>query len=337
MSIPIKNMYYLLSYAWDRGKIAGWSKGVGNTGAGMSELLLCILEEALVNCQVLPRAYSFVSTQSIYPGIKGKVNLSQSLKKNLFTQGKAQVQFESLATDDLYLKILWSTWRKMEVKQHLPILPILSSFSGEYKGGLSPSLFAQAYRQYSQPQIRYLIRLCEWIYHKYLPIPGRRGISIQNFLLNSQEMPALFEAFIRNFYRRHATDYDFIGKEQLKWGNSQESENALLPRMETDVSLISPTRKIVVETKYYKEALQTHYRANSSKFHSNHLFQIFAYLSHAGVAKNGKPCEGLLIYPTVNFRLEESCFLAQHPIRVYTLDLNRPWEKVHAELLSWVA
>ena len=198
------------------------------------------------------------------------------------------------------------------------------------------SHFLQAYRQYSQPQIRYLIRICEWIHKGYLPEVSREGISIQNFLFNSHEMPTLFEAFIRNFYRRHAIDYDFVGRERLKWGNSQKVGNTLFPLMETDVSLISPTRKIIVEAKYYKEALQFHYRASSGKIRSKHLYQIFAYLAHAGNSTNQEPCEGLLVYPTVNQSLDERSFLSKHPIRVCTLDLSRPWQEVHKALLSWV-
>ena len=335
MSIPIKNIYYLLSYAWDKGKIEGWSRGEGQEAEAleMSGLLAIMLTEALGNSRTLPQSHEFRSKEAIYPGIKGKLQWSQSLKKNLISQGKALVQFDTLQRDELYLRIIKSTWERIRAPQNFPLPPSLATYS---LIPLSPHLFPLAYRQYAQPQIRYLIRICEWIYHKYVPSISEGGITLQNFFLNSHEMPALFEAFIRNFYRRHARHYDFVGRERLQWIQEGEHTHNLLPRMETDVSLISPSRKLIVETKFYKEALQRHYRSTQSTFHSKHLYQIFAYLSHAGNSPDDKPCEGLLIYPTVDLRLDEHCMLNKHPIRICTLDLNRPWEEIHEELLEWV-
>ena len=52
-----------------------------------------------------------------------------------------------------------------------------------------------------------------------------------------------------------------------------------IPRMETDVVLQSPTRAIIIDTKYYQHTLRGQY--DQGKFRSTHRYQLFAYLKNA--------------------------------------------------------
>jgi 5-methylcytosine-specific restriction enzyme subunit McrC len=64
----------------------------------------------------------------------------------------------------------------------------------------------------------------------------------------------------------------------LKW-NAIGDTNALamLPSMFTDISLLSPTRKIIIDTKYYKDAFKEN-QYGGIKFQSANLYQLNAYL-----------------------------------------------------------
>jgi len=105
--------------------------------------------------------------------------------------------------------------------------------------------------------------------------------------------------------------------------------------MKTDISLRSASRTIIVDTKFYKDALQTYFDRRSIR--SAHLYQLFAYL------KNLEPrggidaqAEGILLYPTVDQVLDVRYRVQGHPVAVRTLDLAQDWRNVHAQLLAMI-
>ena len=106
----------------------------------------------------------------------------------------------------------------------------------------------------------------------------------------------------------------------------------MLPDMTTDISLRSVNRTIVIDTKYYESSLQT-YREKQS-IHSEHLYQIFAYLKNLEVRGGpDKYAEGILLYPTVSQTLDLHYTIQGHTIRVCTIDLSQNWQSIRRHLL----
>ena len=109
-------------------------------------------------------------------------------------------------------------------------------------------------------------------------------------------MARLFETFVRNFYKIEQSEFTVKGEEikwkctpegeidrqmlHIKWKLTSESEEDLrmLPIMQTDISLCSSMRKIIIDTKFYKEAFKAKYA--QEKINSNHLYQLFSYLKN---------------------------------------------------------
>src|SRR5688572_9530038 len=91
-------------------------------------------------------------------------------------------------------------------------------------------------------------------------------------------MSTVFEEFVRNFYKVEQQQYE-VGREYIEWihGSAETDDHEYLPRMETDTTLRSEERVIVIETKYYKETLSQNW---SAKLHSANLYQLFAYLKN---------------------------------------------------------
>jgi 5-methylcytosine-specific restriction enzyme subunit McrC len=105
--------------------------------------------------------------------------------------------------------------------------------------------------------------------------------------------------------------------------------------MQTDISLISTKRKFVIDTKYYKSALQTYYDKDSIR--SNNLYQLFAYLKNLEPrGEENAHCEGILLYPTVETELNEECVIQGHRILFRTINLNQDWKNIHKDLLRIV-
>jgi len=102
---------------------------------------------------------------------------------------------------------------------------------------------------------------------------------------------------------------------------------ALVPQMETDVTLRSSARTIVVECKYPESIYQQNYF--KGKFRSEHLYQLSAYL------QNLEPrAEGILLYPTAAVAVDQSYMLHGHRVRITALDLDRAWPQIASALLT---
>jgi 5-methylcytosine-specific restriction enzyme subunit McrC len=126
-----------------------------------------------------------------------------------------------------------------------------------------------------------------------------------------------------------------VKKERLDWFATamEGSDLKWLPQMETDVTLRSGGRTIIVECKY-TESLFEH-RFFSDKLRSSHPYQLCAYLGNLqGNAEPDRTADGILLYPTAGFALDQSYQLHGHRVRVKTLDLNQPWTAIESEMLS---
>jgi 5-methylcytosine-specific restriction enzyme subunit McrC len=152
----------------------------------------------------------------------------------------------------------------------------------------------------------------------------------------------LFESFIRNFYDNEQKKYN-VRREHIDWQlkAAEDSDLSLLPKMETDISLESATEKIIIETKFYKEALVSkentfNQALRNKKFHSKHLYQLFSYMKNTEAKGEEKALTGILLYPTVNYSLNESYFIGDTKLKIYTINLNQAWEGIHKDLLELI-
>jgi 5-methylcytosine-specific restriction enzyme subunit McrC len=148
-------------------------------------------------------------------------------------------------------------------------------------------------------------------------------------------MAILFENFVRNFYRIEMAGFD-VRSEQLNWRWKADSEGSekLLPRMLTDISLNSGTRKIIIDCKFTPEATQQHYEAETLR--SAHLYQINAYMDNLE-GECADACEMMLLYPTVDLPLSATFTHKGHTISIRTINLDQPWKNIHQDLLALVA
>ena len=109
-----------------------------------------------------------------------------------------------------------------------------------------------------------------------------------------------------------------------------------MPSMKTDISLTSNERKIVLDTKYYQEALTMNQYANL-KFHSANLYQIFSYLKnleYVSEPATNRNASGILLYPTTTIELDESFILDTHIVSICTVNLATGWKRIEDRLLE---
>src|SRR5262245_52265728 len=99
MSIPIRNLYYLLCYAWDALEQREVVDATALAKHKMSDLFARVLTVATNDLirRGLDRGY-VAETQEI-PGIRGRMDLSACVKTRAVTRARAVCTFDELVHD----------------------------------------------------------------------------------------------------------------------------------------------------------------------------------------------------------------------------------------------
>ena len=164
-----------------------------------------------------------------------------------------------------------------------------------------------------------------------MPESGGTTLRFQEILEDEVRMSNVFEEFLRNFFRLNRTEYR-VRAEFSEWSVSDASEDdlALLPRMETDVTLRHETHTMIVDAKFYGKTLaESRY---GERVRSQHLYQLITYLQNEHLREGPKNISGMLIYPEVGRSLRLRYRLLGFPVVVATVDLGKKWRDIEADL-----
>lgn len=342
MQIPIQNIYYLLCYAWNKLE----ESEIVNVNEIDSTELIDLFAKVLSNScsrllkQGLDRYY--VEHEDVIMGIKGKFNFSATIKQNVLPLSKTACIYDEFDYDILHNQILKTTIGKLLRTKNLD-----SSIKDElYKVYLKlPPISEIVIRKAMFNQIRlhrnnyhydFILKVCQIVNENLLIDESKGNYKFQDFTREEKAMARLFEAFVRNFYKIE-TDFS-VSSDSIKW--QFESDNAedldMLPAMLTDITLQGNNKKIIIDTKYYKEAFQTRY--DKQKINSSNLYQLFSYLKNQEMdSEITLNCEGILLYPSIQNDFVHSFKYENHKIRIMAINLNQDWQKIRTDLLKIVA
>jgi 5-methylcytosine-specific restriction enzyme subunit McrC len=339
MEIPVQNIYYLLCYAWDRldeGRLLDVRTEDLNQ---IHDLLARVLGNGVRHLLRKGLDRGYVARSEVRSRITGKVGFSESIRRMLLPNAQAYCSFDEFSHNILHNRIIKATVRSLfhidgldsDLKDDLAGLLVRLHEIDDVP--LRGALFRGVQRHRNIQFYDFLLRVCELVCHNTLVAEETGRASFQDFLRDPRQMASLFEDFVRNFYRVEMPQFD-VRREQAEWQVVPDDPEAAkyLPKMLTDVSLISSERRIIIECKYYTETLQSHYGVET--IHSGHLYQLLAYLSNLAEKYPGCEMQGVLLYPTVSRSLDLRYCFHGIPVRVCTVNLNDDWRVIHERLLA---
>ncbi len=342
MEIPIQNIYYLLCYAWNKLEERDMVDVKGIETIKLCDLFAKVLIGGTSRLLKLGIDRGYVHRSEETQGIKGKVDFGLSLKKILFHYARAQCEFDELSHNVLHNQILKSTLRKLASVDELD-QGLKDQLNGLYRRlyevddvPLSKTLFRQVQLHRNNSFYDFLLRICELVVENLLPSEEKGKSKFRDFVREERQMGILFEEFVRNFYKLEQDSYR-VYREDIRWNITagDETSRAFFPKMQTDISLEGKERKILVDTKYYREALTEYY--DKEKIKSENIYQIFAYLKNLETASEiNRNCAGILLYPTVAKDLDINVTMHGHEMSFKTINLNQDWRGVHKDLLAVV-
>lgn len=340
-SIPVKNIYYLLSYAWDflgRGEEDFFST---DTFKEPGELLARIFDIAL---SILARRgflKGYVESQEIIKGVRGKIDISLTLKSGALVNGELGCSFDEFSYDCHFNRIVKaaallllkdkgiSEEAALNLKNHLVRLSEVESVS------LSREMFNGLRFNSHDRHYTFIIELSRLVLESMAISNYTNEVRFESFLEKDIKMHRIFEKFIRRFYERRLESAFQVGAERFQWtlGESDALFGERVPELKTDVSIHTPTSTIVIDAKYYSEALTRQF--GKFKYRRDHLSQLMDYL-RAAKLRHSKPVHGILVYPTTNQTIYDRGEIEKFDITVATIDLSKDWSEIHQSLLDLI-
>lgn len=352
--IPIQNIYYILCYAWGMGEMRGKvSVGVERCDS-IANLLVHVLLNAVDDLlkRGLTQGYSVYGTEM--DGIKGKINISETLKIGRFQQGRLYCNYDELSSDILVNQIIYSTLRdalklrSLSEQNEGRIVKALRRMPQMRRIQVSDGLFKSVHLHRNNTYYQFVINICRLLNQSLLPneyLTGKWDFS--DMMDDERAMNRIFERFLMNFYKQEChEDYPDVSRSHISFQltpfgmtftKSTDEAYRLLPMMETDVTLYNPhtKKKIILDAKYYKETLVSRY-GETGKIRREHLSQILTYVMNQ--ERENQPhtqnTKGILVYPTIDMELDVSYIYkdSQHVIRVSTVNLNQDWRSIESRL-----
>jgi 5-methylcytosine-specific restriction enzyme subunit McrC len=340
--IPIQNIYYLLCYAWNRLD----EKDIVDVESLKSTQLVDLFARVLISGthhlvrRGFDRGYLGFSEDTSRP--RGKIDFSATVTKNLMVHSRLHCEFDELDYNILHNQILRTTVANVMSIDNLDAdlkegLHEINRRLWEIKQiPLSAQLFRRVQLHRNNYYYGFLLNVCELIYESLFASEDRGSIRFRDFVRDENKMARLFESFVRNFYLLEQKRFK-VQALKIPWQTESATGEAkmYLPEMKTDVCLTSEERKIILDCKFYREALQMNWGKRT--VHSGHLYQIFAYLKNKESDRGWSGCEGILLYPTVGTPLNLSYRIQGHSVRVRTVNLNQDWPGIHRDMLEVIA
>ena len=344
MQIPIANIYYLLCYAWD---VLEEKETLNDVDALDSTDLLDLFARVLVSGtrRLLRRGLDrgYLQREEEIAGVRGKLLVTTTLRRNLLRQGRAACEWDELEYDTLPNRILKTTLRRLRDAIELnkdtraDVHDLLRWLEPVQIIELRAEHFRRVQLHRNNRIYGFLLHVCEFIHEHWLPAERGGGRHFRDFVRDG--LPALFEKFVFNFYQRELPAEWHVRAPIIDWQLFAPNEDALalVPRMKTDVCLDCPGRAIILDTKFYAQALKAGAFGTTAKLPSANLYQLFTYLRQRATEPGWEQAEGVLLYPRTTRDFSAEFTTHGHRIRARTLDLSQPWWNIHAGLMQIVA
>lgn len=340
--IPIRNIYYLLSYAWDQ---AGYGSDVllgTDSFKDVDNLYAALIDISLSNLYKRGFRSEYHDKHEPIAGIRGKLHFSETLKSGLLSKGKTWCEFDEFSVDNNLNQIIKNAIRvllKRKSLSHQNILNLrqhLSQFSEVTDLGLAQIQQMKVRFNTHNLQYRFIFELCNLIRRSISISQDTHDIHLKSFIENETEMFRIFESFVLNFYKRELSGTRVGRDSRLRWNVQAQSDlfAARVPELNTDISIFYNDLTFVIDTKFYLDALVSN-RGYKKKYRREHLSQLMEYL-RISEREYGKSAHGMLLYPTVGEDVNDSGKIEGFQISICTVDLSKEWSEIRKRLL-WLA
>jgi 5-methylcytosine-specific restriction enzyme subunit McrC len=346
--IPIRNLWYMLLYAWNAAPMArNWQNEV-ESAPTLDILLASILAKLVQQRMRIGLGRSYMVEEQLVRGIRGRIDFAKSLKLRSFEKGKTYCRYQSYSPNVPKNQIVRSTLvrlvqtgdfgpnrKEAEFLRHR-LRWLSRGLEGIDLIEVEPEIIQRQQLGRNDSDYRLMLAICELILQRQMPTDstGKRGLAITN--KDMLTLHRTYERFVANFYKIHLNGWLVKPQATLSWHAKYSGTH--LPSMQPDLVLKEKAsgRVIVLDTKFTARSLIAN-QWGGQVFDSGHLYQIYAYLRSQEHLSEFHGCStGILLYPTIQSRLEENIALQDHQIKIASVDLAAPWLEIEQQLVNLI-
>ena len=336
-SIFIKNIYYMLSYAFTTLNQGEYEDIASEEFDNIHNLFAAILSKG-ISRQLKQGLYrEYLNKVDDVTAIRGKINMPGTIQNHLARKQVITCEYDELSENNLLNQILKTT---------VMILLRHSSVDQDYKNELKKEMLffsnvdaidpttirwsAIRFRR-NNSTYRMLISLCQLIIEGMLLTTDTGEYKLASFIDN-QRMNRLYEKFILEYYAKECPQVKATAS-QIPW-SLDDGIGTMLPIMQSDIMLSRGDDILIVDAKYYTHTTQTQYNVHT--LHSGNLYQVFTYVKNKDAEYGSQPhsVSGMLLYAATDEAIQpdSSYHMSGNKISVKTLDLNRDFSEIAAQL-----
>lgn len=337
--IPIKNIYYMLSYSFQVLNEQGYKKIDTEKFHNVAELCASILTKGISVQLKKGLGREYIQEEDVISSIRGKIDITMSIKLRTMLKKQMVCIYDEFSVNSYMNRILKTTMtllmsadisksRKKELKK------LLIYFDDVEMIDIKTIQWNVQYNK-NNKTYRMLISVCYLVVKGLLQTNADGNTKLMDFF-DEQRMCRLYEKFILEYYRKEHKEIK-ASASQIPWQLDDEV-NAMLPIMQTDIMLSKNDKVLIIDAKYYTKTLQSQYNVNT--IHSGNLYQIFTYVKNKEVELTKRPHEvaGMLLYAKTDELVLPSneYSMSGNKIIVKTLDLNCDFSTITSQLDSIV-
>lgn len=340
-SILIKNIYYMLSYAFTVLKESVYDNIEKEPFDNIHNLFAAILAKG-IGLQLKQGLYKeYINRVEDLAVVRGKIDMPGTIRNKLQDRMLVTCDYDELSENNLLNQILKST---------VFLLLRQKDVQGKYKSELKKEmLFFSEVEEIDLAHIRWsdirfqrnnrtyqlLLAICQLLIEGSLLTTESGEYRLANFV-DEQRMSRLYEKFILEYYAQEFGQRikGFSSRAlQIPW-QLDDGYDALLPVMQTDITLTYGNQTLIIDAKYYERTLQTNFDVPT--LHSGNMYQIFTYVKNkdAELAGTGHQVSGMLLYARTDEDLvpDNVYHMSGNKISVKTLDLNQEFSEIQNQL-----
>ncbi|MBP0058203.1 5-methylcytosine-specific restriction endonuclease system specificity protein McrC [Anaerobutyricum soehngenii] len=333
--IPIQNIYYMLSYAFQTLQAENYKDLATENFHNTTELCAAILDKGIGIQLKHGLRRDYVSKSESLSTLQGKLNISESIKTQTMLKKQMICTYDEFSTNIQFNQIIKSTVllllkANITNSRKKSLRKLLLFFSGVNEIDLHFVNWNQQYNRSNQ-SYQMLIGMCYLVYKGLLTTQNNGTTKLMDFF-DGQRMCRLYEKFLLEYYRKEHPELT-ANTSQIAW-QLDDTENQMLPRMQTDIMLSKNNNILIIDAKYYSHMTQQQYGIHT--LHSNNLYQIFTYVKNKEFELRNyeHTVSGMLLYAQTDEDIipNNTYHMSGNQISVLALDLNQDFSKISRTL-----
>lgn len=335
--IRVRNVFHMLAYAFSALTEQGYRAVATEDFENAAELCAAILERGVSLQLKRGLGQEYVNRTEARSSLRGTIKVTESVKSQAIWRRQLVCSYDEFSVDTTMNRVIKATVallvRSDISKARKKSLKKLMVFFADVRDIDLHRVDWNMRFERNNRTYRMLMAVCWLVVKGLLQTQSDGSVRMMDFF-DEQRMSRLYEKFILEYYRREHPRLR-ASASFVEWALDDGMSEGL-PAMRSDITLSAGGRVLIIDAKYYAATMQTNF--DKKTVHSGNLYQIFAYVKNkqAVLERAGKSVEvsGMLLYAATDDEVQPDVTyrMSGNQIGVRTLDLDRPFEEIRAQL-----